>query len=54
MTALRSLNVLNTGATSRNATVSSSSPRVLRIWVLFTLNYVIGRLVKATATFWPQ
>ncbi|KAL4343517.1 hypothetical protein AHAS_Ahas11G0086300 [Arachis hypogaea] len=54
MTALSSLNVSNTGATNENATVSSSSPRVLRIRVLFTLNSVIGRLVKATTTFWPQ
>ncbi|XLS64987.1 hypothetical protein HN51_024961 [Arachis hypogaea] len=42
------------GATSENATVSSSSPRVLRIGVLFTLNSIIGRSVKATATFWSQ
>ncbi|KAL4292817.1 hypothetical protein AHAS_Ahas18G0066000 [Arachis hypogaea] len=54
MTALRSLNVSNTRATSGNATVSSSSPRVLRIRVLFTLNSVIERSVKPTATFWPQ
>ncbi|XLT51254.1 hypothetical protein HN873_043858 [Arachis hypogaea] len=54
MTALRSLNISNTGVTSGNTTISSSSPRVLRIWVLFTLNYIIGRSVKATATFWPQ
>ncbi|XP_025609895.1 uncharacterized protein [Arachis hypogaea] len=54
LTTLRLLNVSNTGATSENATVSSSSPRVLRIGVLFTLNSIIGRSVKATATFWSQ
>ncbi|QHN76184.1 hypothetical protein S245_065606 [Arachis hypogaea] len=54
MTTLRSLNVSNTRASNGNATVSSSSPRVLRIGVLFTLNFVIGRSVKATATFWAQ
>ncbi|XP_015936088.1 glutamate receptor 3.4-like isoform X1 [Arachis duranensis] len=36
-----------TGATIGNATVSSSSPRVLKIGVLFTLNSVIGRSAKA-------
>ncbi|MED6196584.1 hypothetical protein PIB30_048802 [Stylosanthes scabra] len=36
-----------TGATIGNATGSSSSPRVLRIGVLFTLNSVIGRSAKA-------
>jgi len=36
-----------TGATIGNATVSSLSPRVLKIGVLFTLNSVIGRSAKA-------
>ncbi|XLS44666.1 hypothetical protein HN51_001531 [Arachis hypogaea] len=40
-----------TEAISENTIVSSSSPRVLRIGVLFTLNSVIGRSVKATATY---